>query len=122
SPNGSIPSLVDAATRAAGIDPAVLRVAQGVWPDPLTPAPSQWASAGATAGQVRTAVDELARALLRDLAGGAFSLTCVDGVIRLRVVVAPDAAAVLDLSRTLRFACATLAPDLARTTDETRHL
>src|SRR5258708_22359517 len=34
----------------------------------------------------------------------------------------PNAAALIDLSRTLSFACGTLAPDLARTTDETRHL
>jgi cobaltochelatase CobN len=122
SPNGGIPSLLDAVTRAAGIDPAVLRHARGLWPEVLSPVLSEWAGAGATAGQVRTAVDELARALLRDLAGGAFSLTCVDGVIRRRFAAAPDAAALLDLSRTLRFACATLAPDLARTTDETRHL
>ena len=121
SPNGSIPSLVDAVTRAAGIDPAVLRDARGVWPAPLTPVLSVWASTGATAGQVRTAVDELARALLRDLAGGAFSPACVDGVIRRRFAP-PDAAALTDLSRTLSFACGTLAPDLARTTDETRHL
>jgi cobaltochelatase CobN len=139
SPNGGIPSLVDAVTRAGGIDPAVLRDAHGVWPDPLAPVLSEWTSAGATAGQVRTAVDELARALLRDLAGCAFSMTCVDGVIRQRFApsdeagaaglngaepnaAAINAAALIDLSRTLCFACETLAPNLARTTDETRHL
>jgi cobaltochelatase CobN len=134
SPNGSIPSLIDAVTRAGGIDPAVLRPARGVWPEPLSPVLSEWASAGATAGQVRTAVDELARALLRDLDGCAFSLTCVEGLIQRRFAPAdgagaggligagPNAAALSDLSRTLCFACATLAPDLARTTDETRHL
>jgi cobaltochelatase CobN len=134
SPNGSIPSLIDAVTRAGGIDPAVLRQARGVWPESLSPVLSEWVSAGATAGQVRTAVDELARALLRDLAGGAFSSACIDGVIRQRFApsdgadaaalngAALDAAGLIDLSRTLRFACGTLAPDLARTTDETRHL
>jgi cobaltochelatase CobN len=149
SPNGSIPSLIDAVTRAGGIDPALLRHARGVWPEPIAPGLAQWVSAGATAGQIRTAIDELARALLRDLAGGAFSPACIDGVIRQRfarsdtasaaeldgaaldapmlntpMLNAPmvDAGALSDLSRTLRFACGTLAPDLARTTDETRHL
>jgi cobaltochelatase CobN len=134
SPNGSIPSLVDAVTRACGIDPAALRHAHGVWPDPLAPVLSEWTSAGATAGQVRTALDELARALLRDLAGRAFSLTCVDGVIQRRFAssggagaaglngAGPDAAVLIDLSQTLCFACGTLAPNLARTTDETHNL
>ncbi len=140
SPNGGIPSLIDAVTRAAGIEPAVLRDARGAWPNPPAPVLSAWASAGATAGQVRTAVDELARALLRELAASAFSPACVDGVIQRRFASAdaasgegarsaaglngagPKAAALIDLSRTLCFACETLAPDLARTTDETRHL
>jgi cobaltochelatase CobN len=146
SPNGGIPSLIDAVTRAAGIDPAVLRQARGVWPEPPSPVLSEWAGAGATAGQVRTAVDELARALLRELAACAFSLTCIDGVIRQRfapsdaagaaglngaalngaalngAALGVAALALIDLSRTLCFACGTLAPDLARTTDETRHL
>jgi cobaltochelatase CobN len=125
SPNGSIPSLVDEVTRAGGIDPAALREAHGVWPQPLSPVFSQWASAGATAGQVRAAVDELARALLRDLAGCAFSATCVESVIQQRFATsgaAQDPAALLDLSRTLHYVCETLAPNLARTTDETRHL
>jgi cobaltochelatase CobN len=128
SPNGNIPSLVDAVTRAGGIDPAVLRLAHGVWPDPLAPVLSVWASAGATAGQVRTAIDDLARALLRDLAERAFSDTCIDGVIQRRFAPSdePPAAALsateTDLSRTLRFVCETLAPNLAQTTDETRHL
>lgn len=134
SPNGSIPSLVDAVTRACRIDPAALRHARGVWPDPLAPALSEWTSPGATAGQVRTALDELARALLRDLAGPAFSLPSVDGVIQQRFASAggagaaglngagPDAAVLIDLSRTLCFVCGTLAPNLARTADETRNL
>jgi cobaltochelatase CobN len=164
SPNGGIPSLIDAVTRAGGIDAAVLRQARGVWPEPLSPVFSEWASAGATAGQVRTAVDELARALLRDLARCEFADTCIDGVIQQRFAPSDgagaaglisaefnstgvnaaalkgaelhgaglnvaglngaglNAAALIDLSRTLCFACATLVPDLARTTDETRHL
>jgi cobaltochelatase CobN len=80
-------------------------------------------------GQVRGALDELARALLRDLAADAFSPDCVDRVIRRRFTAPeqgeaamPGAACVAALTRTLQFACVTLAPDLARTTDETRHL
>ncbi len=148
SPNGSVPSLVDAVTRAGGIEPAVLRDAHGVWSESLSPALAQWASAGATAGQVRVAVDELARALLRDLASCAFSATEVDAVIQRRFAPAgviaaalgadgPDAATpgaatlnaaasgaavLIDLSQTLHYVCAILAPNLARTTDETRNL
>jgi cobaltochelatase CobN len=124
SPNGAIPSLTDAVTRAAGIDPAMLRPARGVWPEPASPVLSDWADEGATAGQIRTALDELARALLRDLAGCEFSSACIDGVIQQRFGPsdAVNTAALVDLSRTLRFTCGTLAPDLARTTDETRHL
>jgi len=128
-PNGSIPSLIDAVTRTGGIDSAALRDAQGAWAGTaLSPVLSQWVTVGATAGQVRTAVDELARALLRDLAACAFSSPCIDGVIRRRFASSdeagapPDAAALMDLSRTLHFVCETLAPNLARTTDETRHL
>jgi cobaltochelatase CobN len=133
SPNGSVPSLVDAVTRAGGIDPATLREAHGVWAKPLLPMLTAWASAGATVGQVRAAVDELARTLLRDLAGCAFSATCVEAVIQQRFApsggagaaldgAARDTAALMDLSRTLHYVCETLAPNLARTTDETRHL
>jgi cobaltochelatase CobN len=128
SPNGSIPSLVEAVTRAGGVDPAVLRDAHGVWSEPLSPALAEWASAGAAAGQVRTAIDELARALLRDLTECSFSPACIDSLIERRFAPLDEpraaglSAAATDLSRTLRFVCETLAPNLARTTDETRHL
>jgi cobaltochelatase CobN len=156
SPNGNVPSLIEALTRAVGIDPAVLRESQGVWPDALSPVLEGWVSGVSTVGQVRTALDELARALLRDLQSGAFLPSCIGGVIGWRFaqeqatqteaqaqgtavpyaaasgVAVPSAAspstaiqetaALADLSQTLEFACATLAPNLARTTDETRHL
>jgi cobaltochelatase CobN len=134
-PNGDVPSLIDAAAGAGGIDAAVLRDSQGVWPEALSPALAPWAAGVVTVGQVRTAVDELARALLRDLAGCDFSTAHVAGVIERRFapsggpslvaapsVLAPSAAALTDLSRTLQFVCETLVPNLARTTDETRQL
>ena len=139
SANGDVPSLTDAVTRAAGIDPAALRERQGVWPDPLPPALSDRLSAVATVGQVRTAVDEVARDVLRDLVEHAFSPACVEPLIRQRFEPGSEGAAAAaraegaaaarrpegassDLSRTLQFACERLAPDLARTSDETRHL
>jgi len=128
SPNGNVPSLIDAVSRAVGIDAAALRQAQGVWPEPLPPRLSQWVAGVATVGQVRTALDELARALLQDLAVDAFSPDFIDNVIRRRIAspqerdaLAPSAA-VAALRQTLQFACVTLAPALARTTDETRYL
>jgi len=120
SANGSIPSLTDAAARAAGIDPDVLREAHGVWPQPLSPALSPWVEGVVTVGQVRAALDDMARALLQDLAECAFSAARIDGVIQRRL--APGTAAFVDLSRTLNFVCDTVAPNLARTTDETRNL
>jgi len=143
SPNGNVPSLTEAVTRASGIDAALLRDHQGVWSDSLAPALAPWASGVVTVGQVRTGVDELARALLRDLAGCDFSAACITSVIQRRFAPSkaqpsegqcatapstatqramPDAAAPADLSRTLQFVCETLVPHLACTTDETRQL
>jgi cobaltochelatase CobN len=80
-PNGDVPSLIDAVAGVGGIDAAVLRDSQGVWPEALSPALAPFAAGVVTVGQVRTAVDELARALLRDLAGCDFSTAHVAGVI-----------------------------------------
>lgn len=124
SANGDIPSLTDAVAQAAAIDGAALRESQGVWSAPLSPVLSQGAAV-VTVGQVRTALDELARALLRDLADQDFRAACVDGVVDRRFLphgAAPGLSALTDLTRTLRFACDTLVPHLARTTDETQHL
>jgi cobaltochelatase CobN len=120
--NGKIPALIDAAALAAGIDAAALREAGGAWPHPLPAALSIWAGSTATVGQVRTAVDELARALLKDLMEQAFSPACIDAVIRRRFAEQDGGDALEPLSQTLYFACKTLAPNLARTTDETRYL
>ena len=132
SANGSVPSLIDAVTRAGGIDPDVLRNAHGVWPRPLSAALLPWAEGVVTVGQVRAAVDEVARALLADLADCAFSKAGIGDVIQRQVApdgkgtatraAAPSSAALADLSRTLNFVCETLAPNLARTTEETRQL
>ena len=115
-PNGGVPSLIDAVAGAAGIDAAVLRDSQGVWSEALSPALAPWAAGVVTVGQVRTAVDELARALLQDLAGCNFSTAGVADVIERRLTPSEE------LSRTLRFVCETLVPNMARTTDETRLL
>src|ERR1700678_1078655 len=115
-PNGDVPSLIDAVAGAAGIDAAALRDSQGVWSEALSPALAPWAAGVVTVGQVRTAVDELARALLRDLAGCNFSTAGVADVIERRLTPSEE------LSRTLRFVCETLVPNMARTTDETRLL
>jgi cobaltochelatase CobN len=120
SPNGDVPSLIDAMTRACGIDPAILRESQGAWQHPLSPALSEWLGGVVTVGQLRAGLDELARAMLEDLAGSAFSPSCVHEWVRRRFASSEEGVA--DLSHVLRFVCTTLAPNLARTTDETRHL
>jgi cobaltochelatase CobN len=124
SPNGHVPSLIDAVTRACGIEPGVLRDAQGVWPDRLSPALSEWSAEVVTVGQVRSAVDELARALLGDLARVGFAHSCADDLIDRRFASSPPAhvTASMDLSNIMEFVCDRLAPDLARTTDETGYL
>jgi cobaltochelatase CobN len=124
SPNDAVPSLVDTVTRACGIDSAALRDAQGVWPHELSPALSHRLTGVVTVGQVRTAVDELARALLRDLVGAGTECGCAEEPIGNRFSPSGrhDATALEDLSKIMRFVCDRLAPSLVRTTDETKHL
>ena len=72
--------------------------------------------------------DQIKQAVLRDLAAGEFSSTLIDRVI-LRRFSSSDGAAfaalsgsLTDLAQICRFVCETLAPNLAKTTDESRHL
>ncbi len=144
SPNGNVPSLIDAVTRAAGIDAAALRDSLGAWPQLLSHALAPWVRGVVTVGQVRSAIDELARALLRELADADFLPASVEKLLHRRFtrsgessaasspaavrgsaergLAAAEEAVLADLSRTLHFVCATLAPNLARTTEETRQL
>ena len=105
--NGAVQSLPDTVAQACGIQPAALRECRGIWPGPV-PAELRL-EAHATSGQIRAAIDELARRLLRDLARQGFAVEAVDGLF-------PGA------EEPLRFACETLVPSLARSTDETRNL
>ncbi|MFL6600070.1 MAG: cobaltochelatase subunit CobN [Steroidobacteraceae bacterium] len=156
--NGGVPSLVQAVTRACGISPATLQEHLGVWPFPLVRALPFVPGEVVTVGQVRKAIEHIARGLVEELAERGFSGDVVDAVIegrfgvgdalddlqgrvgvgdapghlqgRVGVGGAPDdlqgrvgiADALDDLRTTLRFACEVLAPNLARTTDETRNL
>ncbi len=136
--NGGTPSLIETLTRACGIDSAELRDAQGVWPHPLAPvlraAPSTPPLAVApgepvTVGQVRRAIDDAARGLLTELAAPSDASLDVDELLsrrfRFSPSAEPDAAqrtALLELSQICRFVRDTVMPNLARTTDETRHL
>ena len=151
SPNGSIPSLIEAVTVACGISPIALRDQYGVWPGPLAPVLSHALSSSpasarhddiATVGQVRAAVESVARDLLVALAKRDFSPDAVEAMVESRFAVASRAAeggaigagaaslalssspadTLSSLRATLRFACEVLAPNLARTTDETRNL
>ena len=114
--NSGAPSLIDGVTRACGIRPATLRAARGCWPEPV---PAVLAAATqATAGQIRAAIDDLARKLLCELAADDFDTQRVAELVE-RTFLDSD---VEDVKRTLRFACEVLVPRIARTTDETRHL
>jgi cobaltochelatase CobN len=121
SANGGVPSLVDGVARAAGIDPETLQRGQGIWPAPLSPVISRSIGERASVGRIRITLDELARALIGELAASEFAPALIEDLIGQRFAEsrAPELA---DLSQTLRFVCDTLAPSLARTTDETRHL
>ncbi len=123
-PNGDIPSLVDTMARVNGVDPAGLRDQQGVWGYPLAGILAHRLGAVATIGQIRTTIDELARELLRAMAAHEFSPARMDLLIRERFGSAgvQNAGALADLCAIARFVCETLAPNLARTTDETRNL
>jgi cobaltochelatase CobN len=132
SPNGEVPSLIDSVTRACGIAPATLRDYHGVWPDALAPAlahavrtdiaddDAPATNTVATVGQVRTAVERVARDLLVLLAARNFTADAVHDILIASGFLAGDA--VDALRAVLNFACATLAPSLASTTDETRNL
>ena len=123
-PNGDVPSLVDTMARANGVDPAELRDRQGVWTGALGGVLADRLGAVATIGQVRAAIDELAREFLRAMASHGFSSAPMDLLVRegLGPAGVPNASALADLDAIARFVCETLAPNLARTTDETRNL
>ena len=131
SPNATVPSLIEAVTRACGICPSVLRDRRGVWPDALPSALSCAFGKGVpvTVGQVRAGIEQLARELLETLASREFTSEAVEGAVAARFAVEREAVPDLagptpldDLRTTLNFACEVLAPNLARTTDETRNL
>jgi len=144
SPNGGVLSLIEAVTQACGISPAALRDRHGVWPEPLVPPliahladrpelaqrtsaenHGQSTADGATGssvaivtvGQVRTAVEHVARELLVALSEHAFAVNAIEGTLADCGFAGCDA-----LRATLQFACEVLAPSLAHTTDETRNL
>ena len=108
--NGAVPSLPDAVAQACGVRPETLRECRGKWPEPLPAALGL--EAPATSGQIRSAIDELARGLLRELARHGFAAERIDGLF----------SSAEELRRTLRFACETLVPSIARSTDEIRNL
>jgi cobaltochelatase CobN len=122
SPNGPVASLTEAVTRACGIAPGALGECRGIWREPV-PAILPVA-APATAGQIRTAIDELARHLLRELAVHDFAVEPIDRLVSPIIdgagVGAAEGAA--SVASTLRFACEVLVPKIAATTDETRYL
>jgi cobaltochelatase CobN len=157
SPNGDVPSLIDSVTRACGINPATLRTHHGVWPDALPPVlatavlansrtdatatridasaagadrtglDAERITAVATVGQIRTAIDRVARDLLVALAERDFAAESTDDALVASGLAAragprPVDDALNSLRTVLNFACTTLAPSLARTTDETRNL
>jgi cobaltochelatase CobN len=124
SPNGNVPSLVDGVTRAVGIDVDALRAAHGVWSARVPPTLRPWAEECATAGQIRTALDELARAMLRDLQREDFALASVDAVIEQLLGDLSHLAPIglTHLMQSLQFVCESVAPNLALTTNETRNL
>lgn len=116
SPNGDVPSLVDAMACMAGVDPVVLRDHPGLWKEPLTGLLASRFDTVATAGQIRSAIDELARDFLRQLAARDFAVPSVETLLETHYGARADLAAIA------RFVCESLVPDLSRTTDETRHL
>ncbi len=122
SPNGDIPALIDAVAGACAIEPPMLHEGIGRWTQLLAPALALGVNGAVTAGQVRTAVDRLAYELLEELAAEDFADSCVERVVDGKFAASQCKDAVADLLKTLRFVCEVLAPNLARTTDETANL
>lgn len=120
SPNGDVHALIETLTRVCGIDPAVLRDSRGAWPQPLDAMLAERVGTPVTASALRGALDELARDWLREMAALDFSPASMESATRLHF--SQSNAALDDLLRIAQFVATTLAPDLARTTDETRHL
>ncbi len=134
--NGNMPSLIETLTRACGIDSTELRDTQGVWPHPLAPAlaavpgtPLLAVAPGVpvTVGQVRRVIEDAARALLTELAAPTGASLGVDELLSRRFLPSIDSdaarrAALLELAQISRFVRDAVMPNLARTTDETRHL
>lgn len=116
--NGNVVPIVDAVAEACGIAPGTLQERRGVWPEPLRPALAACCKGDVvTVGQVCTAVESLARQLLRDLADSGFKVDRIDELLRLKLGTSTD-----ELHDVLKFACEVVAPNLARTTDETTNL
>ncbi len=117
SPNGNVPAITESVTGACGIDPSALRDRVGVWSEPMAEALGFERNIVAAVGQVRAAIDDLARRLLQELADVDFASASVASVLARHFPLSCDA-----LTQTLTFACEVLVPNLQRTTDETRHL
>lgn len=124
SANGEVPALVDTMTRLCGIEPATLREARGAWSLPIDARLAGRLGTVVTASQLRSGIDALARDWLREMAGLGFSAAAMEAATRERHAseAAQAQAALAELLRIAQFVALTLAPDLARTTDETRHL
>ena len=124
SPNGNVLSLSEAVTGAAGMDAAALRAGHGAWSALVPAALSPWLGQHVTIGQIRTAIDELCRAILRDLQEQRFAAGAIDAVIEGRIGNPSrlEPSALRNLRRSLQFVCENIAPNLALTTDETRNL
>ena len=122
SANGGVPSLVDCVTLACGIEPHQLRLAQGRWTGEVPPAVALAPTASLTVGQLRQALDDLARRLLTELGHADFSGAAVSGVLERGLGQARSAADCVGLAGVLDFVCARVVPDLRRTTDETTQM
>ncbi len=122
SANGAVSSLVDGVALACGINPHQLREAQGRWSSAAPLALALTTHKGVSVGQIRHALDALARHLLADLQLADFATVTIPDVLERRFGAARDPAALLDLERVLRFVCERVVPDLQRTTDETTQM
>lgn len=110
---GSVPALSSALACALGVDSDKLAAGTGVWQDPLPRHLQAAVGERSTTAELRCAIDELARALIRDLAAHAFAQRMIAPLLARRAIEGSR-----DLVAVLEFVCGSLAPRLANTTDE----
>jgi cobaltochelatase CobN len=119
SSHGSCPSLPGALADCQGLDLEALSGATGFWAGKVPECLRRQGQSQISASELRAALDERVRGLIRDLAGHSFSSQRIDALLAEQF---PQNEGVHALREVLGFICEVLVPRLARTSDEIDHI